>query len=288
MQTTGKTINVIDWVDKAKFDPVKHRQRQLTEILLHAIAFTPLLNESLYLKGGILMNLVYESPRATGDVDFTTTADPEELSARIAEVLDTGLTRASAALGYVDLVCRVQTVKEQPRNFTDSRFPALRVTIGSAQRGTNEEKRLEEGQAPQILQMDINFREPVEFLDRIILDETRQIESYSLVEIVAEKLRALLQQPVRNRNRRQDVYDLAFLIERFTLDADECAEVLRMLRLKAEARDIAPDRASLSDPKVAARARAEWGTMQQELEEPLPDFDERFSVVKTFYKSLPW
>ena len=41
------------------------------EVILHAIAGTPSLRESLYLKGGTLMALVYDSPRRTTDMDFS-------------------------------------------------------------------------------------------------------------------------------------------------------------------------------------------------------------------------
>ena len=234
------------------------------------------------------MNLVYGSPRGTGDIDFSAHADPADFAESIRSELDRGLQRAAAHLGYIDLMCKVQRVTPQPREFLDASFPALNVTIGSAERGTNEEARLNDGQAPRVLKIDISFNEPVELVDEICLDSSGELNGYSLVEVLAEKLRALLQQKIRNRSRRQDVYDLAYLIERFPLDEEEMGEVLRMLKLKAEARDITPTIDSLSDPEIMDRARSQWATMQQELEEVLPDFDERFSVVLAFYQALRW
>lgn len=276
--------------EKSKADPIKYRQRQVTEILLKSISITSKLRDSLYLKGGILLNLAYGSPRSTSDVDFTTLADPATYVAQLRLELDRGLQRAASQLGYTDLVCQVQTITEQPRTFPDARFPALRVTIGSAERGTNEERRLSEGQAPRTLQIDISFKEPVELVDQLVLDTSGQFSGYSLTEVLAEKLRALLQQKARKhqRSRRQDVYDIAYLIESFPLDDDERTELLRIFRVKSEARDITPTIDSLSDPEIAELAKAQWSSMQEELEDPLPSFEERFALVHAFYRSLPW
>jgi hypothetical protein len=283
-----KAVDISTWIEKARTDPIRYRQRQVTEILLAAISLVTDLKASLYLKGGILMNLVYDSPRNTSDVDFTTTLAPEEYQPFFQTHLDQGMRRAAARLGYTDLVCKVQSVKTQPREFVGARFPALSITIGSARRGTNEERRLNEGQAPQTLQVDITFHEPVENIEIIQLDPSGDLNGYALTEVIAEKLRALLQQKQRNRVRRQDVYDIAYLIDRFPLDEKEQAEVLRMFLRKSRERDIAADRDSLSDPEIAARARSQWESMQAELDHPLPDFDASFAAVEAFYRALPW
>jgi hypothetical protein len=286
--TEQKTIDILAWVEKAKTDPVKYRQRQITEILLAAIILSKNLHGNVYLKGGVLMNLAYESPRSTGDVDFTTTVNPEQYSEIFKDELDISLARAASRLGYTDINCRVQTIRPQPRQFPDAKAPALRITIGSAIRNTPEEQRLIAGHAPAVLHVDISFSEPVERTEIILWNNPGGIAAYSLVEIIAEKLRALLQQKTRNRFRRQDIYDVAHLLEKFPLDDVEGAEVLRIMKIKSEARDITPEMESLSDPEIADRARKNWDTMQEELEEPLPDFDERFSIVERFYRGLPW
>lgn len=288
MRNQNRPINLSAWVEKGKVDPVRYRQRQVTEILLSAVAIVPSLQESLYLKGGILMNLVYESPRSTSDVDFSTPADPHLYPLQFRNDLNTGLQRAASALGYIDLICRVQSIKEQPRSFPNAIAPALRVKIGSALRGTNEEKKLQEGQASQTLQVDINFYEPVENIEPIVLDVVGELNGYSLVEVIAEKLRALLQQKTRNRNRRQDVYDIAYLLRCFPLDAEEKNEVFRMLRIKSEARNLTLGIDAISDPEIAHRAKADWEAIRDELEEELPEFDGCFAEVEAFYRSLPW
>jgi predicted nucleotidyltransferase component of viral defense system len=285
-----RRIDLSAWIAKAKGDPVKHRQRQVTEILLVAVAMAPGLRKGLYLKGGTLLNIAYQSPRATGDVDFTASEDPEALAGRIEKDLNDALRRAVARLGS-PLTCRVQTIKKRPRptTFAGSPFPALQMTIGSALAGTNEVRRLEGGQAAHVLEVEISFNEPVEDLDEIVLESGQApLVSYSLLEVMAEKLRAFLQQKPRNRARRQDIYDLAFLIERFPFDEEERAELLRLFRAKCAAREIEATPASLFDPELSERARSQWETMRQELEELLPSYEDRFAVVAALYKSLPW
>ena len=64
-------VNITEWIDSVKADPIVHAQRQITEIILHAIAMTPFLAGRLYMKGGLLMGLGYGSARQTTDIDFS-------------------------------------------------------------------------------------------------------------------------------------------------------------------------------------------------------------------------
>ena len=128
------TIDLIEvdlraWVDASAANPTLHRDRMVTEIVLTAIGRSPRLSESLFLKGGALMALGFESVRQTADVDFTAMADPEGFDAAITEDLNQLMPTTAIQLGYLDLVCRVQSVKKMPRaeNFADQNFPALLV-----------------------------------------------------------------------------------------------------------------------------------------------------------------
>ena len=114
------------------------------------------------------------------------------------------------------------------------------------------------------------------------------IRVYSLSEIVAEKLRALLQQVIRNRNRRQDVFDIAWLLKKYGPDSIDKDAVLNALMIKARARGIEPTRTSLENPDVVRRAEADWDSMSLEIAGKLPSFKESFDAVNEFYKSLPW
>lgn len=291
----GERTEVVDvdvraWVEAAKADLVRYRDRQVTEIVLAAIGVAPNLKKALVLKGGAVMALAFKSERVTGDVDFSADADPEAFAELVVEELNTLLPSTAINLGYVDLLCRVQSVKKMPKakNFGEHDFPALLVRIGSAIRGSGEEKRLDAGQATRVLDMEISFRDQVYAFQELCLTDARvAVRAFTLHELIAEKFRALLQQPIRNRYRRQDVYDIAFLIETNPLGDDDRAKILATFVEKCRTRGIVPNAVSIDDPEIVKRAQADWDTLRLELSD-LPPFEERFAIVRELYASLPW
>lgn len=289
-ETDSRTVNIKPWIDRARRDPMAYAERQAVEVVLTAIGSLPGYGSHIFLKGGILMAVVYESPRGTADLDFSTDlkASPD-IASKLAEELARALPRATARLGYPDLALRVQTVKERPRPFgtPGTSFPALDVKIAYALRGQGD-RRLASGQAPHVVDLEVSFNEPVHATEVIRLGiGGPSFAAYALTDLIAEKLRALLQQVGRHRYRRQDVYDIAHLMTRFQLDESERAAILASFRDKCAARSIVPTIDSMRHPAVAAHARADWDTIRQEVGD-LPDFDECFAKVDALYRSLPW
>lgn len=285
-------VDIREWTERVRADPQRYPERQATEILLAAIGESEAYGDSLYLKGGVLMGIVYQSPRQTADIDFTADFVPDtNTETLLRDNLNVELRRAAARLGYPQTVCRVQSIRRQPRrnHFIEANFPALEVTVAYARRDTAAHERLERGQCPTVLNVEISFREPVHAVEFVRLgpDNPVPLRAYSLTDLVAEKLRALLQQERRQRNRRQDVYDIDFLVERVPLKSEDQHAILDALIDKAQARDIRPGPASMDAPEVRRRAAAEWDTLALEVAD-LPDFEAAFERVLTFYRSLPW
>lgn len=283
-------VDVRAWVEAARSNPAQYRDRQVTEIVLAAIGLAPKLNTNLVLKGGAVMALAFKSNRVTADVDFTSMAEPTGFADQIAKELNAVLPRTTVRLGYLDLLCRVQTVKKMPRplNFEEFDFPALLIRIGSAERGTGEEKRLKAGRATRVLDIEISFRDQVYAFQKLNLTGPGvAVRAFTLHEIIAEKLRALLQQPIRKRNRRQDVYDIAYLVETNELTDEDRRNILETLIEKCRTRGIEATPASMDDPEVRRRAEVDWNTLALELDD-LPPFDERFAMMRDLYISLPW
>lgn len=283
-------VDVRAWVEAARSNPAQYRDRQVTEIVLAAIGLAPNLNTNLVLKGGAVMALAFKSNRVTADVDFTSMAEPAGFADQIADDLNAILPQTAIRLGYPDLLCRVQTVKKMPKplNFEEFDFPALLIRIGSAKRGTGEEKRLEAGRAIRVLDIEISFRDQVyAFQELNLTGPGVAVRAFTLHEIIAEKLRALLQQPIRNRNRRQDVYDIAYLIETNKLTDRDRRSILETLIEKCRARGIEATPESMEDPEVRRRAEVDWNTLALELDD-LPPFDERFAMMRELYILLPW
>lgn len=284
-------VNIAEWVARAETDPVAYLERKATEVFLATLAMTKPYCHQVFLKGGILMGVVYGSPRQTGDIDFTTIIDPkpgiaEELSA----AMDKNFPRAAAELGYPDLLCQVQSCRYFPKGeaFPKNEGPAIKLGVGYALRDSPQEKHFRQKRSPYKLEVDISFKEPVGAI-QVVRDVFSEegFRAYSLMDLMAEKFRALLQQEKRNRYRRQDIYDLDVLIGHFPFDDDEKAALLTLLLEKSQARDLSPGKDDLSEPEIIRRAKEEWNTLGLEIEE-LPDFNECFERVNTFYLGLPW
>jgi len=287
-----RTVDIKQWIDRARHDPLAYVERQAMEVVLAAIGSLPGYGSHIFLKGGTLMAVVYESPRATADLDFTTdlNASPD-LKDKLRDELNRALPRATARLGDPDLVLQVQTINEQPQPFGSPgpTYPALDVTIGYVRRGRGD-WRLAIGQAPHVVDIEVSFNEPVHAVEVIRLGVGGpSFSAYALTDLIAEKFRALLQQVTRHRPtfRRQDVYDIAHLVGRFRLDDSERAAILESFRVKCAARGIAPTIDSMRQPAVVAQARSDWDTIRQEIGN-LPDFDDCFAKVDALYRSLPW
>lgn len=283
-------VDIRAWVESARANPILYRNRQVTEIILATIGLTPSLSTTLVLKGGALMALAFKSERVTGDVDFSASVGPADFDKLLVAELNEQMPKVAIQLGYLDLLCRVQRVEKRPRpqNFENMNFPALLVRIGSAQRGTSEEAKLQAGKAIRVIDVEISFRDQVyQFQELNLAHAGAAVRAFTIHEIIAEKLRALLQQPVRNRFRRQDVYDIAYLLDEHSLSESDLAQIHATLMEKCASRGITPDVHSLDDPEVRRRAEADWESLGLELAD-LPPFDERYARLTAFYAALPW
>ncbi len=290
MSNPKHRIKVADWVERAKTDPVTYRQRQTIEIILNSIAMTAPLDVKMFLKGGILMGLAYDSPRQTSDINLTTylTADGD-VDNEIQRLLDSVLPRAATELGYADLIVRTHSVKRLPKKppFEEAKFPGLELKIACTRRGTREETALLKGKGTNVIKLEISFNEPLRQFQVLELTGGQELRAYSLGDLIAEKYRAILQQVKRKRNRRQDVYDLDLLIVGNQMDDSYRAQILDAFIEKCRARHINPTRTSLDDPEIKKRSGTDWQTMELELGE-VPDFEDCFARVSQFYRDLPW
>ncbi|MYC67812.1 MAG: nucleotidyl transferase AbiEii/AbiGii toxin family protein [Acidobacteriia bacterium] len=282
-------VDVAEWVRRAEAAPISYQQRQTVEITLNAIAMAAPINVEMFLKGGILMGLAYDSPRHTTDIDLTTALAPgRDVAEQVRKLLDSTLPRAATALGHDNLVVKVHSVKSQPRaNIADAKFPALKLKIASAKRGTTQEKALQKGLPRVLIDADISFNEPLLQIQVLELTGGRELRAYGLGDLIAEKYLAIIQQVPRKRHRPQDVYDLDRLIGGHKVDNVLQAQILEALIAKCQARQIEPTRASLEDPEIKRRAGADWMAMVLEIGE-LPDFEDCFLRISEFYRSLPW
>jgi len=280
--------DIKDWVEDASTTSNKEF-RQAVHTILSAIASDSNLKANMILKGGILLAIRYKSHRYTKDIDFSTDKPRggEITEDGVRKSLDSSLAQMVEELDY-DLDCRVQSSKLQPRD-VKSTYPSIKMKVGYAYKGTPKHKLLLSWKSPDIVSIDYSLNEATPNIEDLKLNLEEGILTYSLTDLIAEKYRSLLQQVSRKRNRRQDVYDLNLLVERFgDIDNFERSKILNSLIIKSKAREISPDINSFEDPDLKSRAKKEYHTLEDEIEGELPAFDELFQKVADFYRSLPW
>lgn len=283
-----KQTSISEWVDTA--EPKELPFRQAVHIVLIAISGNKFLKSSMIMKGGILLALGYKSYRYTRDIDFSTPATLEEFDQEdFRERLDESLAYAVERLDY-GLNCKIQSIKQEPAGDGAS-FPTIKTTIGYAYKDNpRTHKRLLAGNSSSVIKLDYSLNEPVGSIDYFSLDDGN-IQVYDIVELVAEKFRALLQQEVRKRVRAQDLYDLyhIFQVAEADFSSDVMKKILQRLVTKAEARDLFLTPESMSSEEIVRRSREGYEvSLPSMIEGDLPPFDEIYSQVDAFYRSLPW
>lgn len=281
--------SIEDWIAAAPQDRVTFRQA--VHIVLQSIASNDYLQPRMIMKGGILMGLRYQSSRFTEDIDFSTSmryADIDE--ARFREELDESLQVASDELPY-QVLCMVQSITIQPKDVVNATFPSFKLKIGYARRqNEGEMTRLRNGQSPHTVKIDYSFNEHSFGVDHISLTDEEELQAYSFTDLIAEKIRSVIQQVERNRARRQDIYDLNILLDTVTPDEKERLTILTTLLDKSIGRlpvgTVNSD--TLSRPDIRERSGRDYTQLRDEIEGELPDFDLSYDRIEAFYRSLPW
>lgn len=280
--------DISTWVTQQS-DVIPRPFREAIHTILYAIGKSSDLNTRMLMKGGILLAIRYRSSRFTRDVDFSTTSTYADFNRdSFNNEISKQLTHAVEALDYA-LDCKIQSSELRPRD-ENSTFPTLKLKIGYAYKNNSREhKRLLAGQAPNIVELDYSFNEPAPTPDFLSIGDGATICAYTYADLIAEKFRAVLQQPIRKRYRRQDVYDLFLLLEKFPLhDQEEIQRVLQSLLISAQSRQVSVHAKSMQNPEVRSMSQHDYETLAAEIDEDLPDFDVAYDTVREFYESLPW
>lgn len=281
-------VDLAAWVSRG--DEQHRGFREAVHIVISAISDSAPLRTQMIMKGGLLMAIRYDSTRFTRDVDFSTREKYASGSeqALLAE-LDQQLERFNDAFGY-DTLCRRQRAKLNPPR-SDATFPTLTIGIGYAARSNARQlQRLLQLQSPHVVEIDYSYNEAVLDVEVLRLSNGQELQAYSHLNVIAEKLRSLLQQPVRRRNRRQDVYDLHLLVTHGVTPTNEIERkrLLQVLQQSCAERGINAERESILDAQVKAMARADYDSLADEVDGELPDFEDAYGMVCALYTSLPW
>lgn len=263
--------------------------RQVVHIILHAISRSRDLQPQMLMKGGILMAIRYNTGRLTRDVDFSTQKHYRDFQENGQEafisLLDSSIRQSAELLDY-GIRCRIQSHKIKPRE--EGNFQTLELKVGYAiVSEINQLKRLEKGSSPHIVSIDYSFNEIISDISFLQVEDDIEIQTYGEITLLAEKLRAILQQEENKKSRGQDIYDIHYFLKTYGISEDKKSFLLTELINKAASRNLHIHHQSILSPVIYDRSKIRYEALKDEIE-LLPDFDEAFNIVKDFYISLPW
>ena len=273
------------WAEAAGITIGEARVRFGQYAVLRSIAAVRSLREGLVLKGGNALDFVWQPNRSTVDLDFSvdhtsTLATPDAQT--LLTLLKRGLPVATTRLGDMLAVHRVQP---NPRG-TEKHFVTFEARIGYALPDENRlRQRMAQGEpSTHAIKLDISLNEPIGAASLISLDPHLQLRVATVEDIVAEKLRALLQQPIRNRQRRQDLLDIAVLL-RATSELDR-EQITTFLIAKAAAREVPVTRAAFHDSEVVRRASEGYAELEATTRVMFVPFVEALALLHDFVAEL--
>lgn len=265
--------------------------RQAVHTVLLAIANCESLKEQMMLKGGILMALCYDSSRFTRDIDLSQTSKYQvDDEATLLKELAGALQESTQELDY-GLDCKIQSSQLKPPSQKNPTFPVLEVKIAYAYRADDKShSRLLVGNCATVLEIDFSFNEQTKSAESFEIAEGQSLLRYSLVDLMAEKFRALLQQVVRKRFRGQDLYDLFYLLRNVSEQLQNVkAEILGALLESAKSKGLEVSASSMDDAQIRAMTKQEYILLKDTVADgELEPFDSAYDRVMKFYKSLPW
>ena len=258
------------------------------QAVLEALSTDEVLRDHYVLKGGNALKYAFQGPRASVDVDMTAvepqpkqeTAETEAVLVDFCRRLDRALAQVAVRYGYLTML--VQSRNVLPPNRAMRTFPALEVKVGYSERSDRQPP------FSDTIRLEIS-------LNDIVCDAEYRpvgrgsVHVCSIDDIVAEKLRALLQQVPRNRNRPHDVFDIHFYAMRYPglLNREQIALFLQRKSSDREGLGRITEEMFLN-PEVRERASVGYEAVAERLPEEvsLPPFDEAFGAVLDLVRSL--
>ena len=264
---------------------VETRRRFAQYEVLRGIARSDELRGVLVFKGGNALDFVYRPSRSTVDLDFS--ADMDLLSDRmdVDRLRTLPAESIESTEGDLGLLLRVQRVEQQPPG-TGRTFVTYHATIGYALlHEVRLHRRMRNGEAsPTIVPVDVSLNEPICASRIVEIDDGCSLRVSDIDDIVAEKLRALLQQPLRNRRRPQDLLDIVTILrDGPPLDPQRVAPFLLE---KAAARNVPVTRRAFRDPAVAERARQGYEELRVTTRSAFIPFDAALIMLVAFIDRL--
>lgn len=235
---------------------------------LISLAAIPAFQKSLVFKGGTaLKKCYYPNWRYSEDLDFT--ARHKLSPAQIQEIFRLAAEGVNSTFG---LPLRIGEYSQYPKGTDDIVTAQLKLSYDGPLRQSSGQKN--NIRVDITLDEEINDPAPIrDVLQEYADDITATLPVYSLEEIVAEKLRSILQ-----RGKSRDYHDVWVLLTQQSADFD-WKRTRELLSKKCRFKNIPePGLADFFQPEQLDEARRFWERGLAHQMASLPDFDE---VVRT-------
>ena len=213
-------------------------------------------------KGGTcLRHCYYEGYRFSEDIDFSCKPGGDNLETSL-QLLQKAADRVQSETGIQLAVRDALTI---PGDFQ------IEIPVEYSRGGTRRQG------LPQV-KVHLTFDEPILDKPAVRMIKSRytdlssfKVHSYTKKEIVAEKLRSLLQQQ-KKWPRPRDLYDLWYMLCRAGEQFD-WNELLPMFKEKCRIRDVKPDLAALTSADLKQLNKNAWRDRLGPMLKELPDFN---------------
>jgi len=277
--------NIDTWCDKYHFPRQEGQKRFVSFLILQSFDASPILSKSLVFKGGNALRFVYQNSRSTIDLDFTVVNNCLKRSVEeLRKSIDNSLLLANRRY---NVRARTQKIEARPKS-ANATHPTYLVKVGYQFFNEKYFNQILQGKdVSSIIPLDISFADLI--CESQILDLQDNGKGHlrvgTLEDILAEKLRSLLQQPIRNRNRKQDVFDLARLFQ-VARDQIDLLKVSDFLMRKCNERDI-DARKQKFDQTVREMASIDYERLKESVpENEFIPFDQAWKTVRKMVELL--
>lgn len=278
------------WCSQSGVNVSEGRDRFAQYAILRAIASSRTLSRMLVFKGGNALDFVWHPNRSTRDLDFSADMsvvgsdwESGSFESSLKTPLEMSLRVVRDKLGVVSMI---HNVKKQPPG-PGKTFVTFELRVGYALPDqTALIASMSYGKpSTQVIPIEVSLNELICADKGIDIQAPHLLRVSTLEDIVAEKLRALLQQPIRNRGRRQDLLDVALLVQEHAgLDRSQIAEFL--LR-KSATRGVPVSRSAFHHPEVARRAKHDYDSLSKTTRRTFVPYEEALRTLLEFTDSLP-
>jgi predicted nucleotidyltransferase component of viral defense system len=245
------------WARQNKTTLDEARRRYVQFVVLVSMSSSAAFVSHVAFKGGNALRFIHGNLRSTLDLDFSAEAGFPDNPDDIKALMDAALTWAERRH---QVKARCQSIHRKPPGH-DKTMPTYSLKVCYQLPGDRHYQNFDERKSfSEVVEIEISLNDVLcETDERELQASTKPLRVCTLEDILAEKLRALLQQIPRKRSRPQDVFDIASMVRRHGASLD-LGKVASFLVRKSEARDIVAAKPAFN---ASVRERALVGYEEQ-------------------------